>query len=235
MQASSGDLWSQWRRLGGIFGILFLILFFVSILGLQGESPAYDDPIEEIRAYFADDRDIYLTGDFLIGIAFVFLFLPFAACVRPILAEAEGEPGICARLFYTGAVVTVVIGFAASIAWGTLAFAAAGDSEVDDGVIRAFMYMDAHAFSGLGFAFGLTALFGSLAIVRTGVFAKWSGYLGILAAALSVIGAAWIIDGDDEGILALLGLLGNILFTIWILALSIMLLRQAEAPVAATA
>lgn len=233
MRASTNSgLFSQPARLAGILGIGFLVLFIASIIG-QGDTPMSNDSADDIRAFFVDNRDQYLITDFLIGIAFVFLFLPFAACLRSVLAQAEGEPGVLTRLFFAGAITTLAIGGAGSIGWGTLAMSA-GDEAIDDGSIKLMMYAGDYAFAAIGFGFALTALAASLVMVQTGVVAKWIGYVGLAAVVLNIIGAAWVIDGDPEGAIAIIGWIGMIVFGVWVLSISVMLLRQSS-PSAITA
>lgn len=225
--STNSGLFSQPARLAGFLGIGFLVLFIASIV-TQGETPMSSDPADEIRTFFVDNRDQYLISDFLIGIALIFLFLPFAACLRSVLAQAEGEPGILSRLFFTGAIITLAVGAAGGTGWGTLAMAA-GDETVDDSSIKLMMYAGDYAFSAIGLGFALTALGASLVMIKTGVVAKWVGYIGLVSVALNVIGSAWIIDGDPEGAIAMFGWIGMLVVAVWILCTSVMLLRQPQA------
>ena len=83
----------QWWRIGGACGIAFIIVFIISI-AFEGESPTYDDPIEEIRAYWESDGETYLITDYLRGLATMLLILPFLVCLRAYLGRAEGSPEI---------------------------------------------------------------------------------------------------------------------------------------------
>jgi len=98
------------RRWAGLFGIGWFILFAVGTIVLQGQSPAYDQPLAEVRQFFQDHGGRYLVGDYLADVAFVLLFLPFAACLRSLLAAAGAHTETLARLVLTGAVVMVVVG-----------------------------------------------------------------------------------------------------------------------------
>jgi hypothetical protein len=221
------SLLKQPAKLGGILGIAFLVLFFVSILGVQGEGVAIDDPIEEIRAYFVDDGEQYLLGDYLTGIALLFLLLPYTICLRIILARAEGEPGIFSQLYFAAVILAISFGAASAIGWGTASLAA-GDERVDDSSIQLMMYVAQYGESGLLAGFALIALAASIVMLMTSVPARWLGYLGLATFALCIIGAAWVIDGDPEGALATVGLLGLLVFAIWNLCISIVLLRMGE-------
>jgi hypothetical protein len=231
MQASgrTGFL-SQPARLGGFLGIGFIVLFVVSIL-VQGDTPMSNDSADEIRSFFTDNRDQFLIADFVTGIALIFLFLPFAACLRSILADAEGEPGVCSRLFYAGAILTLAIGGSASIGQCALAMGAS-DPAIDDSGIKLMAYASDYGFAAIGLGFGLTALSAGILMVMTGVVARWVGYLGLVCAAINVIGAAWVIDGDPEGVLSFFSIVGFLVFGLWVLGISVMLLRRPQADAA---
>ena len=224
--SGTSGLLSQPARLGGVLGIAFLVLFIVAIIA-QGEAPATSDPAAEIREFFVDNRDTYLISDFLIGVALVFLFLPYGICLYMVLSRAEGGAEILSRLFLAGVILTLAIGAAGGIAWGTLALAA-GDETVDDSTIKAMMYMGQYSSTGISFTFALTALAGSLVMLMTSAPARWTGYVGLAAFVLNLIGAAWIIDGDEEGVLSILALIGLLMFAIWTLCNSIAMLRSGQ-------
>ncbi|MEX0682086.1 MAG: DUF4386 family protein [Dehalococcoidia bacterium] len=205
-QSDSGMM-AQWWRLGGIAGIAWIVVFVVSIV-LQGESPSRDDSIEDIRQYFSDDGDMYLVGDWLIGVAFFFFFLPYAVVLSYMVRRDDGMPPILANLVVIGAVTATVFGGVASIPWGALAIGAAENPEVDDSAIRTLMELDTYGFTLSQLPIGLFLAASSLAIWRTGALWRWLGLLGGLAAILLVVGAAWTIDGDEEGGIAILGFIG---------------------------
>jgi hypothetical protein len=228
MQASGNNgLLAQPARLGGILGIGFIVLFVISII-FQGDTPMSNDSADQIRSYFVDHGEKYLALDFITGIALIFFFLPFAACLRSVLAIAEGEPGICSRLFYTGAIISLAIGGSASLGQGAIAMGAS-DPAIDDSALKLMAYLSDYGFAAFGAGFALTAVSAGIVMARTGVVARWVGYFGLVVAVLNVIGAAWVIDGDPESVLSVIGIVGLLLFGIWVLATSVMLLRQPQA------
>jgi hypothetical protein len=115
---------NQWWRIGGLLGIGFVVLFLIGGIALQGETPTYDDPIDEIRAYWEDEGDTYLLGDYLIGLAFLFGWIPLIVSLRALLGRAEGGPQLWSRVAFVGGVITLVFGAIAGLADGALAFGA---------------------------------------------------------------------------------------------------------------
>jgi hypothetical protein len=225
---NSQALFKQWWRIGGAFGIGFVILFIAGIVA-QGDIPMRGDSIEEVRAYFQDDGDMYLVGDYLTGIAIVFLFLPYLVTLRWVLGSGEGWPPIWSWLTVVGGVTMVALGGAGSMTFGTLALSA-DNPEIDDSSVRLLMEMNSYAFTL--FAFGMALFVGSasLVILRTGVIWRWLAGLGLLAALLLVIGAAWPIDGDEEGAIAILGFIGAPATMLFIIISSINMIIRSEEP-----
>jgi hypothetical protein len=230
---NSQGSWHQWWRAGGIFGILFAILFIIGPVALTGDTPTRDDSIEDIRAYFEDDGDLYLVGDYLAGIAFVFFFLPYLVILRWVLGSGEGTPPIGSWLTVLGGLVMTIIGGAGSVFFGALAIAADDPeiyAQIDDASIRLIMEMSSYVFTGFTFGMALFVASASLVVLRTGVLWRWLAPVGLIIAVLLVIGAAWPIEGDDEGALATAGFIGAPLTLLWIILSSVNMLLMKEEP-----
>jgi hypothetical protein len=213
-----------------VAGIVFVVLFIIGPFIIQGETPSRTDSIEEVRKYFDEDGQMYLIGDYIAAIAFIFFFLPFAVTLRWVIGSAEGWPPIFSWLTVVGAVTATVMGGIGGTFWGALAIGAATNPEVDDSSIRTLMELDAYAFTILSFAAALFLGSASIVIVRTGVLWRWLGGIGLLGALAMIIGAAWPIDGDEEGAIAIFGFVGFLVMVIWILIASIALIMRKDAP-----
>jgi hypothetical protein len=222
-------IWPNWWRFGGIDGIIWAILFFVGN-GISGESPSRDDSVADIREYFTNDGDAYLTGDYILGIAFVIFFLPFVIALGYYLARAEGSPPIWSTMTLVGGIMAVAIAAAAGMAWGALALTMERNPDLDDATIMFLMDMDIYGYTLLNFGLALFVGSAGFAVFRTGLLWKWTGLLGILAAILLVIGAAWVIDGDDEGTLATITFPGYIGSAIFVLICSVGMIMRKELP-----
>ena len=214
----------------GILGIGFIILFMVAAFGVQGDTPVFDDPIEEIRSFYTDDATRYLVGDFLIGVSFVLLFLPFLVILRRILGWVEGGPNILSWLVLIGGLSMTLLGGAGSVSGGALALGAAADAEVTDSSIRALMYVNDYAFSMLTLPAALFLFAASAVIFRTKVLWQWLALLGLAAGVLGVIGSAWPIDGDPKGALGIILFISFLGFALWVLLVSINLILKGELP-----
>jgi hypothetical protein len=221
---------NQWWRIGGLLGVGFVILFLIGGIAFQGETPTYDDPIDEIRAYWEDDGNTYLLGDYLIGLAFLFGWIPLIVSLRALLGRAEGGPQLWSRVAFVGGVITLVFGAIAGLADGALAF---GAENIDDGSMQALMYVSLYGFTNLAFAAGLFMLAASLVIWQTGALWRWTGILGAIAGFLAVISPLGILDDSSDDIFDILGFFGFIGLALWLLAISVCMLLRQEEPVAA--
>lgn len=233
MQSETGTpFWNQWWRLGGVAGILWLVLFIIGGFVLQGDTPSRDDDIAEIREYFTDDAETYLLGDYLIGLGFTLGFVPYIVILRRVLGGGLNLSGILSRIAFVAGIITVIWGAAAGFFWGTLAIGAAENEEVDDSAIRLVMEMDVYAFAGLVFPISLFLLAAGLSLWLSGVLLRWLGLIGIIGGVAGFISAVWPVDGDEEGVLAGIGILTFLGALIFVLATSIALLLKKEAPLA---
>lgn len=207
----------QWWKVGGALGIVFIVLFIIGGV-IQGDGPMYNDDLDDIRAYWNDSGDDYLLGDYIIGVAVIFFFLPFASALRALLGVAEGGPQLCARLSFAGAVLFLAFAATAGAAWGTLAFA--GENLSDDTVV-ALMYLDVYAWSIIPMALALLIGAASIVIFRTGVLWKWLAVVGLIVTIAAVLTPLGVLDDDPEDVFDTIGFVGFIGAAIWVLLISI--------------
>jgi uncharacterized protein YneF (UPF0154 family) len=223
-------IWPNWWRLGGVDGIIWAVLFIVGAIGLQGEPPVRGDSIESIRAYFIDDGTKYLVGDFIVGIGFVIFYLPYVIALRWFLGSAEGTPAIWSWMAFAGGALSVMLGFVSGIFWSALALGLEDNPGLDDSTIRLMMDLNAVSFAGTMMAIALFVGSAGFVILRTGVLWRWLGGLGLLTAVLLLIGAAWPIEGDDEGTLAIAYYAGLPLTLLFVVISSVGMIMRKEAP-----
>ena len=194
----------QWWRIGGICGVAFIIVFLVAGFGIQGESPTYNDPIEEIRAYWENDGQAYLVGDYLLGLATLLLLLPFIVCLRTLLARSEGEPPIWSTVGFYGGLFVIVVAATAAASWTALAFAA---ENLSDDSLMLLMYLDLGAWNAFPYVIGVWLLFSSFVIVRTGALWKWLGYSGLDHWKCHVDYSPWNLGRDSKDVFDTIGFL----------------------------
>lgn len=220
---------SSWRRVAGYAGIVFAILFIVSIVIALG-SPAWDDPVSEYRDWYTDSDTLVHFATFLGALAFVFFFLPFAAGVRKLLAACDEDSGhLWSRLSYTGAILAVAIGGAGSVFAEVLTLDIAEGAS--DDVVITLARLDALTYGAvLPWAIALFLGAASLVILHRGCLKPWIGWLGAVGAVVAVVGTVWTFSGDGENILGFVEFIGGYgIFVIWVLVVAWTLLKSTDA------
>jgi hypothetical protein len=211
--------WSS-RRIAGLAGIVFVVLLVVTFI-VGGRSPAYDDSAAKFREFFVeDDTSVHLTS-WLAALAFVFFFLPFASGLRNLLASADkADEQMWSRLSYTGAVLAVAIGGVGSSFWEVLSQGTA--EELSDDTLVALARFDTVIFASvLPWALALFLAGSSVVILRSGVLARWIGWLGTAGALMLVTGTLWVFTEDDENALVVLIYIGLPVTLLWVLVVGI--------------
>ena len=216
-------------RLAGWAGIAFAVL---SVLGslIAGSPPGIDDPANEIREFWVDNRDQLLVGSVLQALA-VPAFLVFVMAVRELLVRGGEEGTFWGGVMTAGAVIALVLALVGGALGLSVTWVDGFTEDAGDDVVRAVWNAGT-----LPFVVGGAALFAfvgaaAVGILRTKVLPIWTGWLGAVAALISLLGILGFLEPD----LAMLGFLGFFAFAIWVVAVSIVMLRGAPAGVPAPA
>jgi len=220
----------QWWKTGGLCGVLFIVLFIVGFV-MQGGGPSPDDSPAEIKQWFLDNDSKYMIGDIIFAIAFVFFFLPYVGMLSTFLARKETDGAGWPRVVQGYGTAMLAVGAATAGIQGALAYDAANFA--DDGLLKFAVdvtyYVNNLAFSMIAAGMAFTIAIG---ILRTGVFAKWLGFLGLAVAVLSVIGSFTVFSDDPMGALGGIGLLALLGFAFFNLAMSFFMWTAADIAVA---
>jgi hypothetical protein len=216
-------------RLAGWAGIAFAVLSVVGSL-IAGSPPGIEDPASEIREFWIDNRDQLLVGSLLQALALP-AFLVFVMALRELLVRGGEEGTFWGRVMAAGAVITVALALVGGAIGLSVTWIEGFTEDAGDDVVRAVWNAGT-----LPFVVGGAALFAfvgaaAVGILRTKVLPVWAGWLGAIAAVISLLGILGFLEPD----LAVLGFLGFFAFAIWVVAMSIVMLRGAPADVPAPA
>jgi hypothetical protein len=214
----------DWQRIGAVAGILFFVAVVASFF--TPETPDADDATASIASSIADDRSGHLVTVYLQGIA-SFLFIVFVGALWSRLRTAEREPGPSVLVALGGLGSAIVILVSSGILLG-LVDAAYERREPE--AVRALFELDETVFLVFGWTSAAFYAGAALSSLATGSLPRWLGWVAALLAAVFVVAFLGIFAKSDEG-----GVLGGIFFVailvnfIWILAASVMLLRDRVA------
>jgi hypothetical protein len=224
----------------GALGVAWVIVFLASVGGLQGEPPAADAPLDELRTFFADNGARYLLGDYLAGLSFMLLFIPFIV----LLPRGLGITGsIWPRMAAVGAAALVAVGGTATSFLDAVAIGR-GDARIDDGALAALLQANTAGIALIGLPAALVALSIAGMLWTPGALGDSTGrpsratqaiaVLGWIAAGLLTLGAAFPIDDDQRGPLWTVRFSSFVVFALLVLITSVLILTQRpDAPATA--
>lgn len=211
---------SRWDRWGPIAGIVFVILFVAGFLVMN--TPDTDDPLTKIKAFYDDggNRAQIIISYYLLVLSAIFFFW-FLASLRARLLAVEGPPGRLTSITFGSGLV-----FAALLLVGASCFAfiageiTFGDVKNINPELERILPDLGYPILLIGGMFAAIAMIDatSILIVRTGFVPKWIGWFGF-ATAIGLLFAFFFVP--------------MILLVLWVLFLSVALLRSA--PTAARA
>ncbi|MGH3503277.1 MAG: hypothetical protein ACRDQA_20635 [Nocardioidaceae bacterium] len=214
------------RRLTGLFGIAFVVLFAVGAIALQGSPTPYDAALTETRSFF-QDNNAYLLGDYLAGLAFILCFLPYVVGLRVVLGAAERGPALGARLVLVGGLATVLIGDASTVFLDTLALGDGGQ-QLGDSTVRALLYANTMAIAAIGLPMALFGFAAAAVVWCSGILGRPLAVLAAAAGVLHTVGAAFPVEGDPDGVLFTLRFAGLVAFLFFVLVSSVTLVTRGR-------
>lgn len=204
---------STWNRLGFIAGIAFAVLFVAGMFTMITPESSTEQAINEFYADSAN-RTTVLIGAYLIAIA-GFCFLWFLSALRQTLRRLSPDGTEFSDVLLAGGVVFVATMYAgaAAIGTGSAAMLLGGEEQFSTEVLRMLPQLG-YGLLLLGGGFGAIAvvLSTSIAVRRSGTAPGWLGWYGIVTAVLLLAAVAYV---------------PMVLFPIWVIVVSVTLLRKA--------
>ncbi len=209
---------AQWQRLSALTGIAFAILMVVAF-SVQGILPQADEPQADVVRYFSTYHDDVMGG-VLIRVAAGVFFLWFIGTLRSVLAAAEGGTGRLANVAFGAGILMLAAGMGAMASLASIAYNA--ERGVDPGFASSMLAMTHIFFVGgaMGMAWLLFAT--AFVVVRTRVFSRWVASSGAIIGIIA-IGLGLVAPAGTSGVSA------YPLFILWVVALSILMMREDPA------
>lgn len=215
---------ARWERWGPIAGIVFVVLLFVGVNLAVADLPSADDSLTKIANFYNDGgkRAQVIIGAYLLWLACLF-FIWFLASVRTRLLAVEGVPGRLTSIAFGGGLVFVAMLAVAAACFASVAgdITFGGEKFVSPDAAR-FIPEIGYPILLIGGMFAAIAMIDavSILILRTGMLPRWIGWFGFFTAVV-LLGAVYFLP--------------LIAFVLWVLFVSIAMLRgpRAEAGPAA--
>lgn len=224
---------SRWEPLALASGIVFAVLQITAIVFalvfFLSQLPAVGAPVAEWAEALAQIPTMTVrVTDYLLLLPVPF-FLLFLGGLFGVLRRAEGGSG-------TLAVSALGAGIAMAMTWpmGILVAGLSSGIVADGGDLATAWALDGMAPLSLALsAFPRTVLLAatSLLLLDSRLVPRWMGLLGLVLAVASLIGTGMLLLPDMFPVLALV----TLIFELWILALSVSLVRSERSAHAGTA
>jgi len=170
-------------RWGGFAGLGFVVLAAIAVL-IPGMAPLLTDSDSEITSWLTDSRERILLSS-LLWAASAGLVIWFAAAFAEAIREREERSDVHMAVLAGSVLVGGAI-FVSAAAQATTAYGVDGR---DEALTLAMFEGLAVLTSVIGVAAALPLTAAGIGILRTHLMPDWLGYLAILAAVVSVIGA----------------------------------------------
>ncbi len=211
----------RWERTTAAAGL-------ATVLGLVGElvtwsNPHLSDPLSKITGYFVNQRSTALASIGL-GLLAAVALLVFAAGMRAILSGVDGRIDVLPTVLLCAGVLYVSAELIFTTMTGALALVA---GEASRGEVRMLLalenFADLFRFLPIGVRVGAA----SLAMLGRRAFARWIAWLGVVSGALLLIAEGGVLTPEDGGgSISDAGMVGLVLFLIWLISTSLSLFRS---------
>lgn len=205
-------------------GILAVVIFAAAV-AFESNGPSPSDSPNQVAAKFVSDQAGVLIGSYLLMLGLGF-FAIFLSVLRSALRAAEGEPGIFSALTFGAGMAGLAVTSGYVAIYGSLAhgIASAGGANL----VFALFAVGNSIDSVSGIFIALAVLAAAAVILRTAAFPRWLGWMGLVSGALGAFGP-FALDRPDQPV-GFIGFLGSLLFLVWMLLMSVVLLRRASSP-----
>lgn len=215
---------SSLKRIVGWSGVASVVLIGVALFG--GTPPAIDDSGRSVLSYAADHRTFLLVYFFGLGIAICFTLVFFAGLRRIVADPERPELDVWGSVMFGSAVAVFTLGLAGQACTVALAFRADAAPSAESARTLWDLFVVLMGASNL-----VTVLLGvaaALAIRLSRLLPNWLAAGAVVVAAAHLAAAAsWARSGalSQSGVFTTLA---PALYITWVVAVSVVLLRNAD-------
>ncbi|MBV9415490.1 MAG: DUF4386 family protein [Solirubrobacterales bacterium] len=218
-----------WERCGWVAGIVFVVAFLAESVIATGIGLTHNDSPAKIATGLHQHRERLLLIAYLSAVYAVMFVIYLCSLYDRLRRDAEWAR-ILAYLVLVGGVLFVALHAVSDIGiTGLLGAKLASFSDQHDQGLAYTLYLVTYALDSVGDVFGsLAAVSAGLLVMKSHVLPRWVGWMAILA------GIMFFLQGFGlGGVIATFGLVLDlvafVLFLIFVLASSIILLRRGDA------
>ncbi len=218
------------QRISAGNGILFVLLLLISIFAQSEETPDWSDAPAQYALYAAENVDeVQFSSLFLLFAAIALLW--FAGYLRTELGRSELVARGYTRLSHTTFAGGIVAAAGLSLMAIVNVVAVSQPAGTDPYLIRGLMHLSFAIFALATVGLITLTAAASILIVRVRSLPVWLGWVGLVDAVLYFLTLFIALAPEDEDfVLGFAFFPAFVLFLIWILASSIVLVRRVGRP-----
>ena len=212
-------------RLVGAAAIAFAVLVLIeNVLFVVTNARGYGDPIEEVLAYYAANRDTVAIVSALVAL-YLPLLLVFVTGLHGLVERRGGAGADWSRLAVAAGATLSAIFVVANVLQIGLALSAAGLAEPTP-AFELVWQIHAAAFALLLPTLGTTCIGTALAAHASGLTPAWQRLLGVVGGSLLLAAGLGNLAIADGSALIFVGLLGFVAWLVWLIATGVRLVRS---------
>ena len=218
---------SAWQRYAWVAGILYVIaLVAVSVVGLLGGGLSQNGSAAKIATALYDHRGRLLVVTYL-SVVYAAMFPIYLSKLYDLLRRDTDRPRFLGSLVLVGGALFVALHAVSDIGiFGLLGAKLASFGFQHDQGVSYTLYLMTYAFDSVGDVFGsLFAFAAGLLVIGSGVLPRWLGWVSILAGILFFL-QGFGLGGVIASFGLVLDLIGFVLFLIFVLVSSVILLTR---------
>jgi hypothetical protein len=216
---------SRWERWALASGILFAATQLAALLFAFGVVVPTHAPVgapaQETAAALAANSTIIAFGTYLTTVPMPFLLIFLGGLHELLRRSHAGGPALATAALAAGVAAAVIVPFGAVLSGLSAPVALQGGDPV---LAKELDSITPLAMALSGYPYAVLAGAVSIAVLRGGLAPRWVGWLGVAVVAVSLAATATI----AVNALFPLTLLVTLLFPVWVLSLSIALVRQGR-------
>lgn len=219
----------SWEQYAWVAGILFVIALVAESVVSNGVGLSQDDSAAKIASGLHEHRERLLVIAYL-SVVYAVMFVIYLCSLFSLLRADTDQPRILGLLLLVGGVLFVALHAVSDIGiTGLLGAKLASFSDQHDHGVAYTLYLMTFALDSVGDVFcSLAAIAAGVLVIRSGVLPRWLAWLLILA------GMLFLLQGFGlGGVIATFGLvldlIAFVLFLIFVLVSSVMLLMRKPA------
>lgn len=213
------------ERAGAIGGIGFTVCALAST-AVVPQPPAFDAGAAEIREYLTR-YESGLSIAALLACAAALFFLLFVAMAGRRIAVGEDRSEYLATAFLVAGTAAGAMALLGGL-WQSALVNRVVPSADDSTLISVYALGQLIFYSGAAIAMVIALGVAAVATLRYGSFTKTTAWIAVAAALLGGLSSAWEITSNDDAMEAV-GFLGFILTNVWLVWVSVSVLRRATA------